>query len=245
MVTCEAMESCNQLSAAWDDGASDCSTVDLRHCDDGCSVGSVENSDVVQSLVIFDWDDTLFPTSWFVNQGFLEGDVVLCSDQVAQLKRLADTIERTLKTAMSFGKVVIVTNAQQGWVELSCSNVMPALMSVLEEVGIVSARANHEHDSQDPSEWKRLAFVREVELLHGPSDELLNVISVGDSLHEQRAAISLGNSRHNCFAKSLKFTDSPSIEDLIEQHDLLSACFVDVAEHNGHLDVEIGEDNSL
>jgi hypothetical protein len=190
--------------------------------------------------VIFDWDDTLFPTSWLQRQGFFKADAVPSMQQAAQLQKLADAVERTLRATLLFGKVVVVTNAEKGWVELCCPKLMPSLAQVLSEVDIVSARSTYERHSQNPSEWKRLAFAQELEQFHIQSDQQCNVVSVGDSLYEQHAVMSVCKNVHNCFAKSLKFMDNPSIEDLIDQHDVCESCFLDVLEHNGDLDVEIG-----
>jgi hypothetical protein len=187
----------------------------------------------------FDWDDTMFPTSWLRHHGIFDG-AELCENQQCHLKKLADEVEKTLRTALLFGKVVIVTNGQQGWVEKSCSEAMPSLIHVLQDVDIVSARSTYEEFAEEPSEWKRFAFAQEVSQLAIPSDQLLNVVSLGDSLHEQQAVMSLCESMPNCFAKSLKFADAPSIGQLIQQHEFIHTCFLDVAEHNGHLDVEIG-----
>jgi hypothetical protein len=210
------------------------------HLDDVVSDSSSDHGDGVQTLVIFDWDDTLFPTSWLQRQGFFKADAVPSMQQTAQLQKLADVVERTLRTALLFGKVVVVTNAEKGWVEVCCSKLMPSLAQVLSEVDIVSARSAYERHSQNPSEWKRLAFAHEVEQLHIQSNEQLNVVSVGDSLYEQHAVMAVCENVQNCFAKSLKFMDKPSIEELVDQHDFFESCFLDVLEHNGDLDVEIG-----
>jgi hypothetical protein len=230
-----------------DDGASDCSTVDATQTDELCSQLSLSSfeSDDVQTLVIFDWDDTLFPTTWLRSEGLLDGSSVAVhdNDMAEQLRTLADAVQRTLRTALQFGKVVIVTNGQQGWVEASCARTLPTLAEMLQEVEIVSARSSYEKYSQDPTEWKCFAFAHQVSILHVRSDQSLNIVSLGDSLHEQRAVMSVCESMENCFAKSLKFAEGPTIEQLIDQHEFVHTCFLDVAEHNGNLDVEIGLTN--
>jgi hypothetical protein len=223
----------------WYDGASECSTDDAKHIDDGCSAGFSDSGDGVKTLIIFDWDDTLLPTSWLRQQDVLDCKV-LSEEQQRQLEVLADVVEKTLRTALLFGKVVIVTNGQQGWVEASCAEAMPSLRHVLQQVRIVSARSTYEEEVDEPSEWKRLAFAHEVNQLAVQSDQQLNVISLGDSLHEQSAVMSIRGFVPNCFAKSLKFVETPTIEELIDQHEFVNMCFSDVAEHGDHLDVEIG-----
>merc|ERR1712098_435895 len=101
---------------------------------------------------------------------------------------------------------------------------MPSLSCLLQEVGLVSARSSFEWQcAHDPTEWKRLAFVREVELSCGEiiAGQRQNIISLGDSLHEQCALISVTRGLPNCCGKSLKFMGSPTVEQLIDQHELI------------------------
>jgi|Transcript_79952 hypothetical protein len=218
---------------SFDDAASDCSTTSGSF-DNFSDQG--EEGDVV-TLTFFDWDDTLFPTTWLQQQGLLREDATLRQDQMNVLGQLASSVEKTLRLALQFGRVVIVTNAQQGWVQMSCAKMMPSLRAILDEVDIVSARSTYEDLSHSPSEWKRLAFQHELRdcLRVGQ----YNLISVGDSLHEQRAVMSLCDNMHNCFSKSMKFLEVPAVEQLIEEHEFVVSCFLDVAEHNGNLDVEV------
>lgn len=242
----------HKVSDDGDDAASDCSTVtgnqdsQARHNDDSASDCYSDSAHEVETLMIFDWDDTLFPTTWTRQHDMFEEGVTLSNEQKAQLEQMAERARLTLQMAMQIGKVVIVTNAEQGWIEMSCKTFMPSLVSLMKTVDIVSARSMYERLTPDASEWKRMAFEEEVELFYGTSQarQQRNIVSVGDSLHEMQALKAVTEGVSNCCGKSIKLRDFPSIEQLIEQHELLSTSFLDVVEHNGHLDVEIGVDNS-
>jgi len=223
----------------------DCSTcqgdqdIDTLQQVDSCSEGSVE------TLLFFDWDDTLFPTSWLLQQRLCDvagvGEAMVNDDQQALLQKMADGVSRMLQEALQIGTVVIVTNAEQGWVEMSCSKWMPSVAHLLQNVRIVSARSTYESKSWSPTEWKRLAFVCEAELFYGATTDRQprNIISLGDSLHEQLALMAMSEGMPNCYRKSLKFLPSPTIGQLIEQHEFVSGCLLDVAEQSDDLDVEI------
>lgn len=230
-----------------DDAASDCSTA-LGHQDikeDPLGDLTSECGVDVETLLIFDWDDTLLPTTWLQQQGLLVAGAECSSEQAELLREVAASARQALEIGMRIGKVVIVTNAQDGWVEMSCRKFMPSLSNLLQQLDIVSARSSYESYAQDPSEWKRLAFAQEVHRFYGPSDHgnQRNVMSVGDSLHELRALMSVAEATPYCRGKSLKLWESPTVEQLIEQHSFLVENLWDVAEHDGHLDVEIGTDN--
>jgi hypothetical protein len=235
-----------------DDAASDCSTVvgnhgtTAQHIADNLSDCCSESDAAVETLIIFDWDDTLFPTSWLQKQGLLRDMARLSIEQEKELVQMSERVASTLQTAMHLGHVVIVTNGEQGWIEMSCTKFMPSLVSLLKTVEIVSARSTYEHSSQEPSEWKRLAFEEEVRLFYGSKaiDQQRNVVSLGDSLHELFALKSVTEGVANCCGKSIKFIEAPSIQQLAEQHELLIDCLVQVVEHDGDLDVEVGAECS-
>lgn len=223
-----------------------CSTTDTlgsSRCEVGCSDTSSECG-AVETLMFFDWDDTLFPTTWLRLQSSLEKDAVTTPEEADLLHRLAKSTESTLLMAMGIGKVVIVTNAEEGWVEMCCQKFMPSLLQVLAQVDIISARSTYEKCSDDAAEWKRLAFAREVNSFYGESDQQRNIVSLGDSLQEQSALNTVCHSLLNCCGKSLKFLESPTLMELLDEHEFARACLLDVVEHNGDLDVEIDLDNS-
>jgi hypothetical protein len=202
-----------------------------------------------ENLIIFDWDDTLFPTTWMREHGLLEKEAGITPQQDEQLQALADVVAVTLEAAKRRGCVAIVTNAEQGWVEMSCEAIMPSLQSHLEGVRIVSARSRHEkHGLYAPTTWKCLAFeelVGEFYSAFDQSDVTLrrNIASLGDSEHEMEALkwVATGS---ECHAKCFKFMQQPCLEQLIEQHELIAGFIDDVVDHDGNLDYEIGAEDS-
>lgn len=231
-----------------DCATSECSTSagcngDAQDCDDILSTCS--SSPLVDTFFIFDWDDTLFPTTWLQQHGLFSCEMALTFEQQVQLEKMAQCVQSTLQQATQMGKVVVITNAERGWIERSCTKFMPSLVECLRSIDIISARAEHEFSSRSPAEWKRLAFELEIECFYDMSQagEYRNIISVGDSQHEVDALNSVANSFPKCFGKSIKLLELPSIEQLMHQHEFLLTCLLDVAEHNGALDVEIGADD--
>lgn len=228
------------------DAVSECSTVvgsqdvDAPQQVYSFSEVSSDSGTGVETLLFLDWDDTLFPTSWLLQQRLL--DAVLPNDeQLMELQSVAAGVSRTLEEALQIGTVVIVTNAEQGWVELCCSRWMPSVAHLLQSVRIVSARSLYESQSEDPTEWKRLAFEREAELFYGviADSHPRNILCLGDSSYEHEALRAMNDGMPSCYRKSLRFSQFPTIGQLIEQHQLVSSCLLEVAEHSDDLDVEI------
>merc|ERR1712183_903658 len=86
-------------------------------------------------------------------------------DIAEQLQRLDAAVSDTLSRAKVRGRVIVVTNAGQGWVEMSCHKYMPATEASLQGVEIVSARATYEqHGLFQPTTWKCRAFADRIAL---------------------------------------------------------------------------------
>jgi len=108
-----------------------------------------------------------------------------------QLEGLQDSVLLLLQRALTFGTCIVITNAETGWVELSCKKFLPRVLPVLSRLRVLSARSTFEALCPDsPSDWKVHAFHQEIGAAYaGRSAEARrNLISFGDSIHE-RAAI--------------------------------------------------------
>eukprot|EP00439_Symbiodinium_sp_Y106_P045939 s815_g5.t2 len=120
--------------------------------------------------------------------------------------------------AMAYGRVVIVTNALEGWVETSCAAFLPGLRPLLDELDIVSARSTYESlGDASPTAWKRRAFA---DVIVAASDEMEdsrpNIVCVGDSMYEHVALSAAVRGMPSCRMKSLKLLEHPCIRQLIE-----------------------------
>jgi len=226
---------------------SDCSTISGSTLSESTIEGddsineSFDSVFELDTLIFFDWDDTIFPTSWMFANDLFSEDVELSAHQKQKLESLAQKAQVTLETALQLGKVMIVTNAEDGWIETTCTKFLPSLASTLETVTATSARSCYQEVTEDPAEWKCLTFQREVGFFYGTnsSNQPRNILSVGDSSHELDALQKVTQTSSTHYGKSIKLLEMPSIEQLIEQHEVLSPSLLEVAEHYGDLDVEI------
>lgn len=194
-----------------------------------------------ETMLLLDWDDTMLPTTWIEAQGLsLSEESTLDDAQRWQLTIMAKHALQTLQAAQNCGAVVLVTNAEAGWVELSCQKFMPLLYPFLQNVKILSARSTYEPQGiARPSEWKYWAFQNEIDKFYKAvsSDHRKNIISIGDSLYEREALIRVTEHLGNSCVKSLKLKTKPDLEQLLQQHQLVSSCLDDIVNHAGSLDV--------
>lgn len=93
-----------------------------------------------------------------------------------------------LQKSKENGKVLIITNAAEGWVELSAQRFMPHTARVLrKDIEIISARTKFEHVFPgNYQEWKIQAFLECQDKME--IDAITNLIALGDNLFEIHAA---------------------------------------------------------
>jgi len=107
-----------------------------------------------QTIILFDWDDTLCPSNWIrENRPTLSFFKPAPQDEKFQrpLRELCKHVEAVLKLALKMGKVVIVTNAMEPWVETSCRNFLPSILPYVLEIPVIYARSIFDiHNAQAP-----------------------------------------------------------------------------------------------
>mmetsp|Transcript_22220 Transcript_22220/g.51782 ORF Transcript_22220/g.51782 Transcript_22220/m.51782 type:complete len:359 (+) Transcript_22220:148-1224(+) len=97
-----------------------------------------------QTIILYDWDDTLCPSNWIrKNRPELSFFKAAPLDERYQrpLRELQLEVEAVLKLSMKMGKVIIVTNAMEPWVETSCRNFLPKLLPLVSELPVIYARS--------------------------------------------------------------------------------------------------------
>jgi len=167
------------------------------------------------TLIIFDWDDTLLCSSALASSQWTK-------ELLEQLERAVDNV---LCLAMELGETKIITNGNATWVQDSSRRFLPGLVSKLEELEVMSARAAFEDAYPgDPFSWKRAAFNQVLELWHGEGvQRKLNLVVLGDSPAEMEAAHYASQVyKGPVLVKTVKFREAPSPQQLIGQLNRLS-----------------------
>ena len=122
-----------------------------------------------------------------------------------ELAAIEDQVVTMLEKFLEVSKVLIVTNAREGWVEYSSSILLPKVhQMIVNHIPVKSARADFEQQYQGQiSEWKKAAFMSLWDA-EGLIDKaaITNLIVIGDSQNEMEAAKNFQKSADNmCLAK--------------------------------------------
>lgn len=212
-----------------------------------------------RTVVVFDWDDTLCPSSWLHAENLLpkyRGHQIMATrEQRRMLALIEANVVRLLKKAVSYGPVFVVTAAEYGWVEMSCALYLPSVQQVLElsDIHIVSARSWYEQTfgaGGDSNSWKhevmqliaRKCFMQQSDAkatAAGEPSVYYNFVSVGDSMAERDACHSAVGHVPFTFAKTLKFVEHPSSEEIVQQVELTHDSFEQMCGWGANLDLRL------
>ena len=176
------------------------------------------------SIIIFDWDDTLLPTTFLTPGGIFDEDIELSNTDTEKLSKLEQSVLQLLTEAVEKGNVYIITNAGKGWVEYSANRFYPSILPILKKIKIISARGEYEKVFPGNSrQWKIEAFLN---LQNTVNMKLVtNIICIGDSLFEMEAGRILASRFTEAFIKTIKFREAPKMEELLKQLKLVCLQF--------------------
>jgi hypothetical protein len=223
------------------------------------------------TVIIFDWDDTLFPT-WFVSEVVVpclptntSSDSVLPDDSpfAEALVRHAHIVRQLLSTAREIGRVGIVTLAQRPWVLSSARRFWPGIdfKQILQdlEIPIIYAReclrkpvisqAKEEEGVNIFTIAKQAAMIKVLKKLYGKRP-WTNIISIGDSIVERDAITELlwghdQESDRTPRCKTVKLMEEPSTEQLGAELVLLCKWLRSLASHQEDFDVVMDDSEEM
>lgn len=193
------------------------------------------------ALLVFDWDDTILPTSWLLRVHALTADAPMRPEVQRQVSALALVALQTLNMAQTMGTVIIITNSAPGWVDQSCQLFMPQLLPHVRRLHIAAKPLNA------PLTFKINAFRRECR-------QFRNLVSIGDGDAERVASLRLGADARSRmpptaagsedpqaasqWIKSVKLIELPTCQQLVSQHGMLQGRLRDVTAFQGSLDLK-------
>ncbi len=181
-----------------------------------------KNKKLFNSIIIFDWDDTLLCTSLINKYGYYSEMKKYPMNDLIQISLLEAFVMEILEKSFQKGDTYIITNSEKGWVEFSCKKFFPNLFPLLSKLKIISSREKYE--KMHPYNflmWKMEVCKYFAKDYNYNINLPTNIISIGDSFADIEAGRSLENKFKKCFIKTIKFVKFPGVKDLIEQLGLI------------------------
>lgn len=184
-----------------------------------------------RQIIIFDWDDTLFPTEYFkTRMEMLHNHELIPPEINLNLRTIASNIIKVITNAKLCGNVSIISNATIEWLQL-CIDVIPEIIPLLETINIISAQDSFKQlsndTSNDPEKWKVWTFYHYIDYTIKIYEQLsknnyYNILSIGDSIQERNAlkintSIFKKNYPDFIFSKTIKLIEKPTFKIIIDQ----------------------------
>ena len=184
-----------------------------------------------KTLLIFDFDDTLFCTKYFDSFSLPYLDIFTFKISLEEInpclfkeiKELEKSIiELFVKHQTNNYDIVIVSNADLKWINNCLTHFLPELNDYLteNEIKIHSAKNTFSKIVKAPADWKLKCFKQVIEEMYGEDVFFdLNVISLGDGKEEKKAVFNLAKNFkfRKLRAKFIRMISFPSAASIILQ----------------------------
>lgn len=159
------------------------------------------------SLVVFDYDDTLFPTT------FMQHHQDLKTRDLQELDRMLVQLMRTIKLAGH--EIIIISNGSLSWIHDSSSMFLPNFYKFLKSnnIRVISARDIYEPSRVPYENWKRFTMIGTCILPEYSA--IQGLIGIGDSPIDQLAVRDAGVVIGKPF-QFIKFEPEMSLEALTQ-----------------------------
>eukprot|EP00397_Hematodinium_sp_SG-2012_P017406 GEMP01017797.1.p1 GENE.GEMP01017797.1~~GEMP01017797.1.p1 ORF type:complete len:360 (+),score=114.53 GEMP01017797.1:212-1291(+) len=196
--------------------------------EDGNRDSQIKFAHPEQTIIIFDWDDTLFPTTWIRHDKNIHWRYPLAEQTntydakdlaalTKQLKLLQDNVEKVLTLAMKLGHVVIVTLARPPWVELSCDNFFTHIGRFVTKHGIKVVYAQDMDGKARTYDKQKFASSEDAERFWIQKKQNAIMGEIADfyskSASSWKNVISLGDSDFERFATQASLLDYATVDD--------------------------------
>ena len=200
-----------------------------------------------KTLIILDWDDTLFPTAWVTGNNMNLSDKDTRLNHQITFAELDNILYDFLSKCIKLGSVIIITNASYNWIVVSMSILPNTTRLVANNIKILSARDMYQ-STTSMSKWKQLAFENEAINFFTGKLDTHNIVSVGDADYEYHALIQFYDWKKikpkKRLLKTIKLLSIPSYYSLIDQIVVLTNCIEKVCSKQKHVDLHFKNLNS-
>lgn len=180
--------------------------------------------DIKNTITIVDWDDTIFPTTWFQQQNYY----------------LSNNIDKfDIKCSLLFckflrnGKVIIISYATRDWINYSLK-FLPKLKNLIDSFSIKIIARDNVLNVFNADGWKKKTFKNEIL----QNQQYTNIISIGDSDAEYSASIALNkiiSGKH--YIKTIRCIPMQSIDTMKAQIEILIEKMDDIYSSESHKDL--------
>lgn len=190
-------------------------------------------------IIIFDWDDTLCPTTTLTiiinikNNIYVDNEILNKNKNIknqdimkVEINKIDEINIKLLEKSSQLGNIVIITNAHSDWIKFSGMNYLPLTYNFIikNNIPIISARElSLKNNIENPNEWKNYTF--HIYLNHIFTYDINTIMTIGDSNAEHIALNKynqyMKNNNVNITINTIKYIEQPNVQDIYKQNIVL------------------------
>jgi hypothetical protein len=146
--------------------------------------------------------------------------------------KLSESINNIIETFVTIGKVYIITNATESWVDLILNTFIPGCKPSFEKVDLISTVDKGYSNIYDIKQWKYRPFEEIIE----NNENVTHIISLGDQYSDRDSCMRLGKQYENLIIKNVLLMQKPTIKELLLQHNIITKC-IDIFKNDEKMDL--------
>ncbi len=178
------------------------------------------------TIIVLDFDDTLFPTTEYNKKSIIDNEKVYQS-----IKKFIDTVK-------IFSQIIyIITNASEDWIKHCFLNILKKPLDCLENINIVSTIDRGYNKGINISVWKQVTY--ENVLKDYLSSHKNIILFIGDNEYDRQGALYIKKTYPIHIVKSIKYKIFPTVDILINQHERTLSSLLNILITEEDLNLEL------
>ena len=201
-------------------------------------------SQSIKPIIILDFDDTIFPSSWLASININRHSSDISENHFLEIQKLDDIIFNFINSICDSSIIYIISNSDSYRIHSNSQKFLPKSYPLFLKCIIISSRDLHSESHPDnPELWKKLTFTTLLDYLvqkFAPFNSFFNILSLGDQIND-RDCLFFASSPHQHIinAKSIKFISKPSVDLIYKQIQFVHSHLNSILDYNNNLDIMI------
>ena len=186
-------------------------------------------------ITVFDFDDTLFPTTHYINKK-QQNEEVFEKNELEIICNNIRTLYNISKNNNS--EIYIITNANLSWIDMILKSYLSDCINIFNEINIISTLNENFSFERDKSMWKTYSFIFKL-YQYFNNDEKHELISFGDCLFDREAAITIKKLFPNVIVKNTLLIAKPNLNEFLIEQDAIIKNIQNTYNYKDHIDDKI------
>lgn len=188
-------------------------------------------------ITIFDFDDTLFPTSHLIDKRKFLKDEYIFDDK--QINKLCSNLKELYKISKNNSdKLHIITNAEKSWVQQCLKKFLYNCSDIFLNIEIISSVDEGFSHNRDRGMWKTYTFIFKLFQYFGDGKNH-ELLAFGDCIFDREASMNIKKVFPNVTVKNITLLSKPNIHEFLIEQEAMIHTIENLYKHKGEIDYKL------